>query len=196
HTRNDVHLAQLLAARSSADWDRQIGDPTGDQLDREPAGDEVPAFFALQQTLPRVTRGFPTLVADVHAGYGWVVVANGTRIQSCFLDALGHSHRHEKQKRRAAYQSSRGLEREVAEDLARMRVETHAERQRRMERHAERAHVERTFIEPEEQLGLDPDEQIAYALWLSEQQQHGASPQTEMMTEDEQLQYALLLSQT
>ncbi|KAJ2443365.1 hypothetical protein GGF42_006659, partial [Coemansia sp. RSA 2424] len=51
----------------------------------------------------------------------------------------------------------------------------------------------RTFIEPEEQLGLDPTEQLEYAIWLSSQQQQ--QQVSEDMTEDEQLQYALLISE-
>ncbi|KAJ2360643.1 hypothetical protein H4S02_011892, partial [Coemansia sp. RSA 2611] len=97
--------------------------------------------------------------------------------------------------KKAVFQNHRGLEREVEEDLASMRLETQGERRRRIESHANRAHVERTFIEPGERLGLDPDEQLAYALWLSSQQESPASSSGEM-TEDEQLQYALLLSQT
>ncbi|KAJ2485866.1 hypothetical protein IWW37_005813 [Coemansia sp. RSA 2050] len=194
HTRNDVYLAQLLAARTSAHWDRQIEGRSGDALDRGlPAGDGVPGFFALQQINPRVMRGFPTLVSDVHAGYGWVVVANGTRTQSCFLESPSRT-RHERHKKKAVFQNHRGLEREVEEDLASMRLETQGERRRRIESHANRTHVERTFIEPGERLGLGPDEQLAYALWLSSQQASQA-PSSEEMTEDEQLQYALLLSQ-
>ncbi|KAJ2694941.1 hypothetical protein H4218_005400 [Coemansia sp. IMI 209128] len=195
HTRNDVYLAQLLAARTSTHWDRQVEGRSGDALDRgPPAGDEVSGFFALQQVDPRVMRGFPTLVSDVHAGYGWAVVANGTRIQSCFLESPSRTH-HERHRKKAVFQNHRGLEREVEEDLASMRLETQGERRRRIESHANRAHVERTFIEPGERLGLDPDEQLAYALWLSSQQESPASSSGEM-TEDEQLQYALLLSQT
>ncbi|KAJ2056156.1 hypothetical protein GGI17_006335 [Coemansia sp. S146] len=198
HTQNDVYLAQLLAARTPTHWDRQIEDRTGDMLDRGlPAGDEVAGFFALQQIDPLVTRGFPTLVSDIHAGYGWIVVANGTRIQSCFIESPSRPH-HEKHKKKAVYQSHRALEREVEEDLASMRLETQSERNRRIELHVNRTHVERTFIEPEEQLGLGPDEQLAYALWLSEQHGSHASSEdmAEDMTEDEQLQVALLLSQT
>ncbi|KAJ2750915.1 hypothetical protein GGI19_004819 [Coemansia pectinata] len=197
HTRNDVYLAQLLAARTPTHWDRQIEDRT-DVLDRGlPAGDEVSGFFALQQIDPLVTRGFPTLISDIHAGYGWIVVANGTRIQSCFIESPSRPH-HEKHKKKAVYQSHRALEREVEEDLASMRLEAQSERNRRIELHTNRTHVERTFIEPEEQLGLGPDEQLAYALWLSEQHGSHASSEdmAEDMTEDEQLQVALLLSQT
>ncbi|KAJ2438270.1 hypothetical protein GGF42_008352, partial [Coemansia sp. RSA 2424] len=53
----------------------------------------------------------------------------------------------------------------------------------------------RTFIEPEEQLGLDPTEQLEYAIWLSSQQQQQQQQVSEDMTEDEQLQYALLISE-
>ncbi|KAJ2014098.1 hypothetical protein H4S03_005831 [Coemansia sp. S3946] len=192
HTRNDVYLAQLLAARTPTHWDHQIENHV-DMLDRGlNVGDEVSRFFALQQIDPRVARGFPTLVSDVHAGYGWIVVANGTRIQSCFIESPSRPH-HEKHKKKAVYHSHRALEREVEEDLASMRLETQSERHRRIELHESRTHVERTFIEPEEQLGLGPDEQLTYALWLSEQH---APVTSEEMTEDEQLQVALLLSRT
>ncbi|KAJ2433987.1 hypothetical protein GGF42_009302, partial [Coemansia sp. RSA 2424] len=170
HTRSSVRLAQLLAARTSAQWDRQIQQDHGDTLDRQAnananAGDnEIPALFALQQADdPRVDRGFPTLVADVHAGYGWVVVASGTRIQSCFVEPPGSHRRHRRhsphhhQHRPKHRAQHHGLERrEVEEDLANMRLETQVDRARRIELHEHRARLERTFIEPEEQLGLDP----------------------------------------
>ncbi|KAJ1659066.1 hypothetical protein GGF38_004141 [Coemansia sp. RSA 25] len=215
HTRSSVRLAQLLAARTSAQWDRQIQQDHGDTLDRQAnanvndnAGDndddEIPALFALQQADdPRVDRGFPTLVADVHAGYGWVVVASGTRIQSCFVEPPGSHRRHHHQRQERHHHQHRpkhraqhhGLERrEVEEDLASMRLETQVDRDRRIELHEHRARLERTFIEPEEQLGLDPTEQLEYAIWLSSQQQQQQQV-SEDMTEDEQLQYALLISE-
>ncbi|KAJ2741035.1 hypothetical protein GGI20_005463 [Coemansia sp. BCRC 34301] len=200
HTWNSVHLAQLLAARSSAQWDLQIQDRR-DVLDRVPAaaaannnnGDDVARLFAAEQQPSQLAAGFPSLVSDVHAGYGWVVVANGTRIQSCFVEPPG-STLHRPHKKKAPHRHHHhSLEREVEEDLASMRLETQEDRHRRIEQHARRTHLERTFIEPEEQLGLGPSEQLEYAIWLSSQQHVSSS---EEMTEDEQLQYALLLSQT
>ncbi|KAJ2476473.1 hypothetical protein EV174_004915 [Coemansia sp. RSA 2320] len=143
---NDIHVAQLLASRTSAQWEQQVAGRTVDALDRvteNAAVDDVSHMFRRAQVQPLLNPGFPTLVSDVAAGYGWLVIANGTRIQSY---------------------------------LAHMKLETQRERQRRIELHESRTYVEREFVEPSSELGLNPDEQLAYALWLSSQQQSSATP--------------------
>ncbi|KAJ2654515.1 hypothetical protein IWW48_006056 [Coemansia sp. RSA 1200] len=233
-TRADVYLAQMLASRTSEQWAIQTQNGGADSLDflgrAVGAGDEVADFYAWMRVEPELTHGFPTLVADVVAGYAWVVVANGTRIHSCFL---GHPQTQSKTKASGHLPHAGRLRAgrpetspfHIAEEMAMLRLETHSKRSQRIEDHENRAYVEREFMNPTSELGLSPDEQIAYALWLSQQEHGGRSDSTprgsptgsdevgsasngdsssldasglalEDMTEEEQVEYALFLSRT
>ncbi|KAJ2860117.1 hypothetical protein GGI22_002803 [Coemansia erecta] len=175
-TRADVYLAQMLASRTSEQWALQTQARGADALDLVrgvAAGDEVPDFHAWMQVEPDLAHSFPTLVADIAAGYAWVVVANGTRIHSCFLRPQNAS----KPRGQPAHASPIAPRqrnaisyRNIAEELAELRLETRHQREWRIEAHENRAYLEREFMQPTTELGLSADEQIAYALWLSQQE--------------------------
>ncbi|KAJ1799846.1 hypothetical protein LPJ59_001546 [Coemansia sp. RSA 2399] len=175
-TRADVYLAQMLASRTSEQWALQTQARGADALDLArgvAAGDEVPEFHAWMQMEPDLVHAFPTLVADIAAGYAWVVVANGTRIHSCFLSPQ-HLPRPRGQPAHASpnalRQRNARSNNNIAEELAELRLETRHQREWRIEAHENRAYLEREFMQPTSELGLSADEQIAYALWLSQQE--------------------------
>ncbi|KAI9504543.1 hypothetical protein BX070DRAFT_233659 [Coemansia spiralis] len=194
-TRADVYLAQMLALRTSEDWSLQTRYRDVDALDIESevqVDDEVADFHMWTQVEPTLAHGFPTLVADLCIGYGWIVVANGTRIHSFFLDhqqlqrqrgkgAAGAPHglslpKHERSNVRAAH---------IAEELETVRLEARNERERRIKAHENRRYVEREFLEPTTELGLSADEQLAYALWLSQQNEPPSTAATEQASEED-----------
>ncbi|KAJ1766672.1 hypothetical protein IW140_003793 [Coemansia sp. RSA 1813] len=178
NTRGDVYLAQMLASRTSEQWEIQVRGRGADALDMArgvEAGDEVSEFYTWLQVEPELVHGFPTLVADVVAGHGWVVVANGTRIHSCFLGqqhmpqpkAKGPGHSSNSSRQRNGRSGAQAAS--IVEELAELQLETRDEREWRIEEHENRAYIEREFMQPTTELGLSADEQIAYALWLSQQ---------------------------
>ncbi|KAJ2559187.1 hypothetical protein EV175_000449 [Coemansia sp. RSA 1933] len=224
-TRGDVYLAQMLAARTSERWARQTQGRIADALDAAALDpdDEVPAFHAWLRVEPALVHSFPTLVADVVAGSTWVAMANGTRIHSCFLTPTQKPIHASPASRLRSLRSDGFLSANIAEELAELRLETHAQRQERIDAHETRAYLDREFVLPTDELGLSPDEQVAYALWLSQQQTpdnhtpasaddattlssatHSDQPNPDHfshlalddMTEEEQLEYALFLSST
>ncbi|KAI8325772.1 hypothetical protein GQ54DRAFT_295152 [Martensiomyces pterosporus] len=173
-TRNDIFLAQILASRTSEQWGRQVLDTPADALDRFGGFDDAPEFYRRSQVEPRVAHGFPTLVADVASSYGWLVIANGTRIQTCFVNSqpsLSHSHSNASPALRSHLTGGQAedREREMQEDMEDMKLESMRERERRIADHDRRMYYEREFAAPSSELGLDQDEQLAYALWLSSQ---------------------------
>ncbi|PIA18660.1 hypothetical protein COEREDRAFT_79673 [Coemansia reversa NRRL 1564] len=191
-TPTDVQLTQLLAARDSTAWDRQISTHI-DTLDRQtPAQDDIARLFA---SVPRATH-FPTAVAAVAAGYGWVVAATGMHIQACFAIT---SRRPPPAPVRVARENHA---QRMADGLAEARLESDCARDRRLHEHALRCHVEREFELPTAALGLNLDEQLAYALMLSTDTPAQLSPSDADRPEpldlglspDEQLAYALMLS--
>ncbi|KAJ2798396.1 hypothetical protein H4R20_004838 [Coemansia guatemalensis] len=188
----DVQLTQQLAARDTAAWDRQMTAHI-DALDRRIAAqDNVARLFA---AVPRTTR-FPTAVAAVAAGYGWVVAATGMHIHACFAIA---SRRPPPAPVRIARESHA---QRMADGLAEARQEEDCARDRRLHEHALRSHIEREFEEPAAALGLTPDEQLAYALMLSaDAPAPPSAPDADRsepldlgLSPDEQLAYALMLS--
>ncbi|KAJ1933692.1 hypothetical protein FBU59_005945, partial [Linderina macrospora] len=178
-TRNDIFLAQLLASRTSEQWGFQLRSRTFDMLDRTRVENnaDMQEFFRRSQFLPNVVHAFPTLVSDVASGYGWVVLANGTRLQTAFVGQGAGSHastpRHAQSgsaRRTASALNMEEMEQEVEESLEELRLETELERERRISEYDRRQYVDREFAGPVEELGLDQDEQLEYALWLSSQE--------------------------
>ncbi|KAJ2077299.1 hypothetical protein H4R24_005210 [Coemansia sp. RSA 988] len=191
-TPDDMRLTQMIAGRDADAWDRQSSTHI-DALDRRIAAqDGVAQLFA---AAPRTTR-FPTAVAAVAAGYGWVVAATGMHIHASFAMA---SRRPPAAPVRIARESHT---QRVADGLAEAREEEDSARDRRLHEHALRSHIEREFEQPAASLGLTPDEQLAYALMLSADTPTQSSssdadcrePLDLGLSPDEQLAYALMLS--
>ncbi|KAJ1957438.1 hypothetical protein GGI12_005024, partial [Dipsacomyces acuminosporus] len=137
---------------------------------------------------PHVAHGFPTLVSHVASGYGWLVVANGTRLQSCFVNGpLLGSHTRSSAQAAPRRHHTGGLaedrEREIVEGLKDMELESRLAREKRIADHDRRMYYEREFGAPSSELGLGQDEQLAYALWLSSQ--HDAEEATPTSSRDQ-----------
>ncbi|KAJ2355907.1 hypothetical protein GGF43_002403 [Coemansia sp. RSA 2618] len=170
----ELNMATALAARSAAQWDAQVHNGV-DTLDRSARGDDgVAGVFA---SLAPLGRRFPSSVTHVVAGYGWLLAANNMHIHACFA---GHAHRPRARKPgRGALARGTGIGELLAEGIEEVRLESTHGREQRMRRHETREYVEREFERPAAELGLSPDEQIAYALWLSSTQASGSdSPVT------------------
>ncbi|KAJ2450952.1 hypothetical protein EV183_003948 [Coemansia sp. RSA 2336] len=167
---------------SSSDWSRQVVDRV-DTLGR-PTNNRPPHISA--DDFPN--RRFPSTVSHISAGYAWIAVATGTHIYACFTQQpapppLPHA-------RVSRVVRSRSSIREVlAEGLEEMKIESEQARNMRLQEQAKREHIEREFVEPEDKLGLNPEEQLAYALWLSSN-----DAPVESMSEEEQIAHAINLS--
>lgn len=236
-TRLDAYLNQMLVLRTSVQWDQQVEGRLADALDEPGAvagNDEIPGFYErLQQPQASLAHGFPALVNQIVAGYGWIVVANGISLQMCFisdaarqqLDGQHHllrgSGRHRSHPAKSSGSNTPGSARlentqlEITEGLEAARLEADRQRKHREEIREHREYVDQEFVSPMSELGLNADEQLEYALWLSSQQEQKA-PEDERevsedsnaivdrvgelslsdMTEDEQLEYAMFLSRT
>ncbi|KAJ2140185.1 Sphingosine N-acyltransferase lag1 [Coemansia sp. RSA 678] len=195
-TQVEVRRARMLATRSAAQWDSQVHNGV-DALDRNNAG-------------------YPTMVTQIVIGYAWILAANNMHIHATFAGHATPQTRKQKSARRVRASSIDEL---LAEGIEDMRVEAQNGREHLLWAHETRGYVEREFERPAEELGLSPDEQMAYALWLSSTQASGevtpAGPDSNgsiesspnpntgpdpatlaAMSEDEQMAYALWLSST
>ncbi|KAJ2233505.1 hypothetical protein IWW45_004123 [Coemansia sp. RSA 485] len=197
-------------------WDDPFLDPAAVDIHghaaNNPNRDEVPGFFAWNQIDPVLCQTYPTFVSQVVVGNTWVLVANGTHVQTCIVEKPPPART--PKKRRGGHSIARfthKMSAELEHELEVLRVETEEKRALRIEQHEQRQRIESEF--GNNQLGLSAEEQIEYAIWLSANQEQkseppvsasssapsSASTSTEQysiqgMTEDEQLQYALLLS--
>ncbi|KAJ2498263.1 hypothetical protein GGH96_004467 [Coemansia sp. RSA 1972] len=190
-TQVEVRRARMLATRSAAQWDYQVHNGV-DTLDRN--------------------NVYPTMVTQIVIGYAWILAANNMHIHATFAGHATPQTRKQKSARRVRASSIDEL---LAEGIEDMRVEAQKGREHRLWAHETRGYVEREFERPAEELGLSPDEQMAYALWLSSAQAsgevtpgagiepNGSNPNTvpepatlAAMSEDEQMAYALWLSST
>ncbi|KAJ2778397.1 hypothetical protein H4R18_004617 [Coemansia javaensis] len=196
----EAALAGGLAARSAALWDAQTADGS-DALDRGAGGDDMAALFGAARRAGGGRR-FPSMVAEVRAGYAWVVAAGGMRVHACFAGMPARARRAQRADRPAA-RAAQQLGRLVQEGVAEARAESQLARERRLRDHAAREHIDREYGG---QLGLSPDEQMAYALWLSAGgaadelsaadglSAAGGLSAADGLSEAEQLEYALMLS--
>ncbi|KAJ1832318.1 hypothetical protein LPJ63_003635 [Coemansia sp. RSA 2711] len=176
--------ARLVASRTSAAWADQVRGGV-DTLDRRGEG-----------TLDALGARFPSAVSCVVAGYAWVVAANGAHVHAAFADHVPAPSL--APPRRVRCTSGEALDELLAEGLAEARIASDRDRTQRLRRHAQRQHVEQAF----DLAGLSPDEQMAYALWLSAEssaptsaaEDSRSSEPAEHMSEDEQIALALRLS--
>ncbi|KAJ2555617.1 Sphingosine N-acyltransferase lag1 [Coemansia sp. RSA 1878] len=192
-TQVEVRRARMLATRSAAQWDDQVHNGV--------------------DTLDRNNAGYPTMVTQIVIGYAWILAANNMHIHATFAGHTAPQTRKQKSARRVRASSIDEL---LAEGIEDMRVEAQKGREHLLWAHETRGYVEREFERPAEELGLSPDEQMAYALWLSSTQASGevtpeadpsgssgsnpnAGPEPATLanfSENEQMAYALWLSST
>ncbi|KAJ2883844.1 hypothetical protein FB639_002082 [Coemansia asiatica] len=199
--------------------DHEALDPVAINMQERAAGnpnrDEVPGFFAWNQIDPALCQTYPALVTQVVAGDSWLLAVNGTHLQICHAEKPPETPLPKKGRgQRSLARPAQKVALELAREIDTVRLESEEQRTMRIERYEQQRRIENEFGDGE--LGLNADEQIQYAIWLSanqaqEQDSESSAPASasttasmpealadeysiQGMTEEEQLQYALHLS--
>ncbi|KAJ2723593.1 hypothetical protein GGI07_002548 [Coemansia sp. Benny D115] len=209
--------------------DRDEFDPVAMQMQFEgpvAAGetDRISGFFAwtLADAVAQRHR-FPTLVAHLAIGPDWLLATSAGFLYASIPVQSGLENKNSKKKKKSQaaneFKGRKAL-RELSDEVAKLQLETESERLARIGRAEKQMRIMREFGDPEAMLGLDAEEQLEYALWLSSNQAQsgygiaggaggssngGSSRATEHrsydladalegMTEEEQIQYAIMLS--